>query len=523
MTERTSLNRTRVDRSRLDRAGRAETLRDLEHEQFDVLVIGAGITGAGVALDAASRGLRTALVESDDLASGTSRWSSKLVHGGLRYLAGGHLRIAAESARERHLLMTVIAPHLARPRLNLVPFTPDLPYRYAALTSLGPVAADLLRRHAGTRSSLLPAPKLLSAGRTRELVTAWEPSAISGAVAFWDGQLQDDARLVVNVVRTAAAHGAQVATRVRAESVDASGAVLHDVLTGHEFNARARVVINATGVWADRLDDRVRLAPSRGSHLVLPATRFGNPEPVVNLPVPGAFGRFVFVLPQPDGLVYLGLTDEPAPGVDGHQPEVPTGDEDFLLGIVNRHLRTPVDRSEVVGRFAGLRPLVDAGGGASADISREHLLLDEPDAPLTIVGGKLTTYRQMAQDAVNAATRRLGRRAPCRTAQLPLLGAADVTELGRVAAPRRLVDRYGTVAAEVQALADADAWLAQPVVAGSDTVRAELAHGLLVEGALTAQDLVERRTRLSMRQDLVDESLTVATDLIARYGALDKS
>lgn len=509
-----------TDRAILDRSTRATALQELQREQFDVLVIGGGITGAGVALDAASRGLRTALVEADDLASGTSRWSSKLAHGGLRYLATGHVRIAKESADERHLLMTTVAPHLARPRRNLLPLTPDLPGPAGYLSAFGPVAADLLRRRAGTASHLLPAPKLLSAKRTRPLMPAWRGAEVRGAVSFWDGQFEDDARLVVDVARTAAAHGARVATYLRAESIEATSAVLHDVLTGHSFTARAQVVVNATGAWADGLDDRVRLAPSRGSHLVLPAARFGRPTCAINLPVPGQFGRFVFVLPRPDDLVIVGLTDDSAPGVDPRAPRVPAQDEEFLLGVVGRHLAQPVDRADVVGRFAGLRPLVvgaDAGQ-RTADISREHLLVDEPGAPITIVGGKLTTYRRMAQDTVDAVARRIPGAGPCLTDRLPLVGAASAPLLRRVRAPRRLVDRYGTLAAQVQQLIASDPALGEPVVAGSPTVRAELAYGVLAEGGLTPEDLVERRTRITMREGLRDESLRVASELIERYG-----
>ncbi|MBC9955824.1 glycerol-3-phosphate dehydrogenase/oxidase [Yimella sp. cx-51] len=507
----------------LDAVSRRAAVDGLRREVFDVLVIGGGITGAGVALDAASRGLRTALIERDDLASGTSRWSSKLVHGGLRYLAGGHVRIAAESARERHLLMTVVAPHLARPRLNALPLTPDLTRSTALLTSLGPGAADLLRRRSGTAGELLPRPGRLRADAARELLPAWSPDAVRGAITYWDGQLQDDARLVVNVARTAATHGARIATYVQADEVGEHEVAVHDRLSGERFVARARVVINAAGVWSGGLDDRVQLAPSRGSHLVLPAARLGHLECVVNLPVPGEFGRFVFVLPQPDGLVYVGLTDEPAPGADGHAPAVPPQDEEFLLRIVSRHLAVPLDRADVVGRFAGLRPLVVTGQttGSSADISREHLLLDRPGAPLTIVGGKLTTYRKMAQDAVDAACRRLADQmsaAPCVTDRLPLVGAAPASLLKRVRAPRHLVRRYGTLAEQVQAMIDEDPTLGEPVVSGSTTLRAELAYGIRHEGALAPADLIERRTRLTMRTAITAPATAAASALLATAG-----
>lgn len=507
-----------VDHSALNAATRAAAISQLRSSAFDLIVVGGGITGVGVALDAASRGLRTALVEQDDLASGTSRWSSKLAHGGLRYLATGHVGIAAQSARERHLLLTVTAPHLARPRRNLIPLTPDLPSGKALITAAGPLGADALRRWSGTPAALLPGPRFMSRKEIQRALPAWDPASLRGAMSYWDGQLEDDARLVVTVARTAAAHGALIATYLRAEQVSEREVALHDQRSGDRFIARAAVVVNATGVWADGLDSRVRLAPSRGSHLVLPAQRLGHPDSVVNLTLPGHFGRYVFAMPESDGLVYLGLTDEPAPGVDGHAPQVPHADEDHLLSVLSRHLRTPLDRTDVAGRFAGLRPLVLTGQDdrATSDISREHLLLDAAGEPLTIVGGKLTTYRRMAQDTVDAATRRLGIHRPCLTDRLPLVGAAPPSALARVRAPRRLVRRYGTLAPQLLAMIEQDRSLGEPVAAGSDTQRVELLYGLMYEGALTCADLVERRTRITMRDAMRDESAAVADELIGQ-------
>ena len=229
----------------------------------------------------------------------------------------------------------------------------------------------------------------------------------------------------------------------------------------------------------------------------------------MTVPVPGRFGRWVLAIPQPDGLVYIGLTDEPAAGADGLAPKVPETDVRFLLDTLNRSLRVPVQTEDVIGRFAGLRPLIRAGAtGDTADLSRRHLLRAEPGRPVTIAGGKLTTYRRMAQDAVDAVAARVGRSGPCRTTRLPLVGAAAPAQLRRVDAEPRLVRRFGTEAPRLAALARRWPDLAEPVVAGQATVRAELAWGVLVEGALDPHDLVERRTRLSL----------VDADLGARAG-----
>ncbi|BDZ58731.1 hypothetical protein GCM10025872_23880 [Barrientosiimonas endolithica] len=208
-------------------------------------------------------------------------------------------------------------------------------------------------------------------------------------------------------------------TRARVDELDAERVTLTDTLTGERLTVRARTVVNSTGVWADRHDDRITVLPSRGSHLVLPAAAVGSPRAALTVPLPGSTSRFLLVLPRPDDQVLVGLTDEPAPGVDPLEPPVPEADEQLLLEGVSRALRSPVTSADVVGRFAGLRPLVVRDDKPSADVSREHLLLDEPGRPLTIAGGKLTTYRRMAQDTVDAVARRLGRGGECRTATLP--------------------------------------------------------------------------------------------------------
>ncbi len=486
-----------LSRSRLTTATRRAALQRLAEERYDLIVVGGGITGVGVALDAASRGLRTALVERGDLASGTSRWSSKLVHGGLRYLASGQLGVAWESALERHRLLTIIAPHLVRPVPFLVPLDEHTGPVVGAVLDVGIRAGDALRVGARTPHALLPRPRRVGATEARALAPALRSAGLRGGILYLDGQLEDDARLVVTVARTAAAYGADIVTRCAASHLTARSVTLTDHLTGESFVARGHVV-NATGVWAGEHEPSLRVTPSRGSHIVVRAAALGWPRAVVATPVPGSIGRFVFAIPQPDGLVVVGLTDEPAPGVDGVEPPVPDTDERFLLQVLSRALDHPLTSSDVVGRFAGLRPLIASGDGPTADVSRRHLLLTADGGPVTIAGGKLTTYRVMARDAVDAVVARMGTDLRCRTADLPLLGAASRADLAAIAAPEQLVRRFGRLASEVAALADVAPELAGPVVPGRTTLGVELLYGALAEGALTADDLLARRTRLSL-------------------------
>lgn len=463
----------------------------------DLLVIGAGATGAGVALDAAARGLSVVLVDRHDLGFGTSRWSSKLVHGGLRYLAQGQWDVAYESARERDALMRAIAPHLIRALPMVVPLHEGVGAFHGALTRAGLAAGDLLRAAAGTGSGTLPRSRRLTPAQTSRLAPGVRRPGLRGGLLSFDGQLVDDARLVVGLARTAAGLGARVITRCAAEHVTGSGALLRDTLTGRGFQLRAAAVVNAAGVDAGELVPGVRLRPSRGTHIVLRAETLGNPSAAVAVPVPGTANRFVFALPQRDGRVFAGLTDEPVTGPVPRVPRAPESDIRFLLDVLNTVLATPLSRSDVVGAYAGLRPLLDTGNGPSADLSRRHAVLVSEDGVVTVVGGKLTTYRRMAEDAVDTAIARRGLTAgPCRTRTLPLVGAADHSTLDAVPAPRRLVDRYGTEALAVLSEAAADPALLDPVAAGVTT--AELRFAVRHEGALDEGDLLDRRTRVGL-------------------------
>ena len=485
--------------SSLNAVRRARDLEALEQgEVVDVLVVGGGITGVGVALDAATRGLSVALVERGDLAQGTSRWSSKLVHGGLRYLAKGQIGLAHQSAVERGILMERTAPHLTRALGMVAPVGVGFHGGQAAVTAAGFAAGNVLRVTAGTSRTTLPSPRGLPPHETRLLTPAVEPRGLRGGLLSWDGQLTDDARLVVAVARTAAAFGARILTRCRVDELGGDGAVVHDRVEDRDLLVRARHVVNATGVWADQLHPPVRLRPSKGAHLVVDAAALGHPRAALTVPVPGEPNRYVFALPQDDGRVDVGLTDDPVE-IAAEDPVADEADETFLLTTLSAACERPLTPRDVIGSYAGLRPLLEGDDGATSDLSRDHAVLEGDGGLLTVVGGKLTTYRRMAADVVDCIAARPDVAAgPCRTAVQPLVGAATRSRLGRIDAAGDLVRRHGTEATEIDDLARSTPELAAPVVVGRPYLRAELRWAVDHEGAMTVEDLLDRRTRLGL-------------------------
>ncbi|MBI3217704.1 MAG: glycerol-3-phosphate dehydrogenase/oxidase [Mycobacterium sp.] len=476
-------------------------------ERIDVLVIGGGVTGAGIALDAAARGLSVTLVEKHDLAFGTSRWSSKLVHGGLRYLATGNIGIARRSAEERGILMTRNAPHLVHAMAQLVPLLPTMNRGARALVRTGFLAGDALRRMAGTPASTLPRSSRVTARRAVELAPTLRRDGLDGALLAYDGQLIDDARLVTAIARTAAQHGARILTYVAASDVTGTSARLTDQRSGESLRVDARAVINATGVWAGDIDTGLRLRPSRGTHLVFDAAAFGNPTAALTVPIPGELNRFVFAMPEQLGRVYLGLTDEDAPGPIPDVPQPTPAEIDFLLDTVNTALGVGLSTRDVIGSYAGLRPLIEMGEQRpgdkprTADISRDHAVVESATGVFSVVGGKLTEYRHMAQDVLDTTLTARGLTAgPCRTRNLPLIGA-PANPGSREAPPRRLpsslVARFGAEAANVIASATCER-PTDPVAEGIDVIRAELEYAVSHEGALDADDILDRRTRIGL-------------------------
>ncbi len=479
----------------LDAARRGRELAALaDGEAVDVLVVGGGIVGTWLALDAATRGLTVALVERGDLAQGTSRWSSKLAHGGLRYLAHGDVGVAWESARERAILMDVSAPHLIRALPFLIPLGDAVGRGAGATLETGLRLGDALRAAAGTSRRRLPPARRVSAEEARRLAPGLTDRQLRGALMHWDGQIEDDARLVLAVARTAAAHGARILTYVAAGELRADGATLRDMHgDGGAFDVRARHVVNATGVWAGALSGgAVRLRPSKGSHLLVRAAALGAPRAAINTPVPGGGSRFVFAVPRADGLVMIGITDAP---FDGPLPDVPAVDaeeETFLLTSISRVLERTLTPDDVVGRYAGLRPLLagDDGdleaGADTADLSRRHAVV-EHDGVLTVVGGKLTTARRMAQDALDRVAARPGAVpvGPCVTHRIRLAGA-DRPDDGH----------------------------ASPLAPDVPASRAQLRFAVEHELALTAEDLLDRRTRVGLVPEWREAALDAAHEAL---------
>jgi glycerol-3-phosphate dehydrogenase len=478
---------------------RAGSLARMAEDDFDVLVIGGGITGTGIALDAASRGLSVALVEKDDFAAGTSGRSSRLVHGGLRYLEHGDIGLVRESLRERGILYR-LAPHLVRP----VPMY---------------MLADSRRRRATYRAGLT-VYEALAAGRNIGYHQATGADQVAAAipglgertrgVRYFEGQT-DDARLTIEVARTAHAYGAQLANHAKVTGLlgagRVTGAAVTDELTGQRFEVRARAVVNAAGVWAAEVAGPragVTLSPSKGVHLVFAP---GAVRTTAAMVAPAADGRYVFIVPWEDR-VYAGTTDTPYDG-DLDSPAVGDADRDYILSAVTP-LFPGVTGRDVVASWAGLRPLL-GGDARTADLSRKHAIFDEPPGLFTITGGKLTTYRAMAQDLVDRVAAALGHTARCRTRDIALglhgsavaavrLARDEAARLGlppRVAV--RLVQRYGDDWRAAVALIEADRSLGEQAVAGLPVLGVELTLARSREMALTDEDVLVRRTRLTTR------------------------
>ena len=491
---------------------RATSLTRMAEDRFDVLVIGGGITGVGIALDATARGLSVALVEKDDFAAGTSGRSSRLVHGGLRYLEHGEFGLVRESLRERGILYR-LAPHLVRP-VPMYMLAGDLRRRAtyrAGLTAYEVLAAG---RNIGYHTSV-------SAGRVTEAIPGLgEPSR---GFRYFECQT-DDARLTIEVARAAHAAGARLANHARVTGLlgegRVTGATVTDEMTGQAFEVRARAVVNATGIWAERVAELaagsgaegcVRLRPSKGVHLVFAPGAVRTTAAVV-APSAAADGRYVFIVPWEDR-VYAGTTDTPYQG-DLDDPAVGDADRDYILAAV-AGLFPGVTSRDVVASWAGLRPLLgqdDAGDTTSSDLSRKHAVFTGPFGLYTITGGKLTTYRAMAEDLVDRVAADLGDgygSGPCRTREIPLglhgSAAAAVRlardEVARLGLPPRtavrLVGRFGDDWRQAARLMGEDRSLGEPVADGLPVLGVEVALARSREMALTDQDVYVRRTRLT--------------------------
>jgi len=481
----------------------------------DVLVIGGGITGAGVALDAATRGYRVGLVEQADFAGGTSSRSTKLVHGGLRYLARAELGLVAEALRERGRLLH-LAPHLVQPQPFLLPLYNGMarplglrlppPLRGWTSPAVGLVlwGYDRLARADGLRH------RRLTAAEAAAMVPALRTEGLRAAFLLYDAAT-DDVRLTHTVLATARRFGAVTVNYARVASLlheqgRVAGAVVEDRLTGSSVVVRARHLVNATGVWAEEVaamdgPPSFRLRPSKGVHLVLRREVLGTQVAVI-LPETED-GRIAFVVPWAERAL-LGTTDDPYTG-PLEAPATSRQEAAYLLRHARRYLRR-VEGADVVGACAGLRPLVEAGGGRVADLSREHAVVESPRGLVSVIGGKLTTYRQMAEDAVDLLARRDGGGRPCRTATLPLAGTEELDTARRALArsglapeqQRHLLRSYGGASLEILALGGADPVLLHPLVDGLPVVGGEVVYACREEQAVSLADVMFLRTRLSL-------------------------
>jgi glycerol-3-phosphate dehydrogenase len=514
---------------------RSANLNRMAEDHFDVLVIGGGITGAGIALDAVTRGFSVALVEKDDFAAGTSGRSARLIHGGLRYLEHGEFGLVQESLRERAILRR-IAPHLVRP-MPMYMLADDWRSRARYRAGLAAYSALAAGRNIGGY-------RAVSAADVRDAIPGF--GGRSGGFRYWEGQT-DDARLTIEVARAAHAAGAVLANHARLDGLlgrdRVTGATVVDEVTGQRLDIQARVTVNATGVWADRVrgltgagltdGGQPRLVPSKGVHLVF-APGVIQTKAALVVPSAAGDGRYLFVVPWEDR-VYAGTTDTPYAG-DLDHPAVDDTDREYVLAAVARYFPA-VTGHDVVASWAGLRPLLDPGqsghgqrshvqAAKTADLSREHRIVRDLPGLFTITGGKLTTYRAMAQDLTDRIDGELGARGRCQTRRIPLglhgpadaavkLAKAEAEELGLPPrAGARLVRRYGDDWREALAMIGRDRSLGEPAADGLPVLNVELELARSREMAITDEDVLVRRTRLTTR----DASVTVRSSGGPRRG-----
>lgn len=489
---------------------RSAALKRLASDHFDVLVIGGGITGVGVALDAVSRGLKTALIERDDFASGTSSKSSKLIHGGLRYLQQGEVRLVYEALHERQRL-----------RRNASHLVQVLPFMIPILTKDG-VVSKKIARALGSALWMYDLTGGWRIGKIHRRLKQQQalahmptmPSAkLSSAYVYYDATA-DDARVCLAIARTAAQHGAVIVNRCGAKTLlhDNDGKAIGARVTpinGAEFDVRADVVINAAGVWADEIRqsdtgiDPESIRPAKGIHITVPWKLVRNDIAVV-IPV-RSDKRSLFVVPWvPNGdgtfqYTYIGTTDTDYSG-SVNESQCSSDDITYVLDALNASITTTVTREDITAVWSGLRPLVRSSEGSTLksktqDLSRKHKVEHSPSGMISITGGKLTTYRRMAQDTVNAALAQLGRRARCRTKRLSVIGSHEFSAKDLSAAESHLVHRFGSETAAINEIVAARPDLAEPLINGLPYLKAEAIFAVRNEMATTLDDVLSRRTR----------------------------
>ncbi len=501
--------------------------------ELDVLVIGGGVTGAGIAVDAVTRGLSTAIIDAQDWASGTSSRSSKLVHGGLRYLQMLDFHLVREALTERDLLITKLAPHLVKPVSFLYPLENRVWER--AYVGAGVALYDTLATVSGSRRAM-PIHRHLSRKGMERLFPDLRHDAAIGAVRYWDASV-DDARLVATLVRTAVSYGAHAASRTQVVALQTttggavSGAEVVDLETGERIDVRARHVINATGVWTEQTESLagteggLRVLASKGIHIVVPRSRISGDTGLILQTEKSV----LFIIPWSRYWV-IGTTDTPWTQELTH-PVATSADIDYVIEHANTVLSRPITREDIIGTWAGLRPLLQPGtkeGTSSAKVSREHTVASPTPGLTVIAGGKLTTYRVMAKDAVDFAIGSRATSLPSLTHDLPLVGAEGLAVVQRQSRsigqkygwdrPRmdHLLHRYGSLLHEITDLCDARPELAEPLKHAPAYIGAEALYAASHEGALHLDDVLMHRTRLNYEQ--VDKgvgALEEIADLVA--------
>ncbi len=514
---------------------REDSLKHMAEEELDILVIGGGVVGGGAALDAATRGLKVGLVEARDFASGTSSRSSKLIHGGLRYLEMLDFRLVAEALKERGLLIQELAPHLVRPVAFLYPLQHRWWERFYA--GSGVALYDVMSRASGRAG--VPLHTHLTRRGARKLVPSLRKDALIGALKYYDAQV-DDARHTMFLSRTAAAYGAHVASRARVvelvrEGERVTGAVVRDLENDTTVTVRARQVVNATGVWTDETQSlggqrgQFHVRASKGIHLVVPKDRIRSEVGLILRTEKSV----LFVIPWGRHWI-IGTTDTDW-SLDKAHPAASEADIDYLLKHVNAVLEVPLGREDVEGVYAGLRPLLEGESEATSKLSREHAVGHPAPGLVVIAGGKYTTYRIMAKDAVDEAVFAMASRfdrnvPPSVTEHVPLLGAEGYHALWNarhVMAERsgvhevwieHLLNRYGSLVHELLQLIESDPSLGEPLTGAPDYLRVEVVYAASHEGARHLDDVLTRRTRISI--ETFDRGVGVMEEAASLMGSV---
>ena len=517
--------------SELNPEEREAALSALGSEEFDIVVIGGGVTGAGAALDAASRGLKVALIEARDLASGTSSRSSKLIHGGLRYLEQYDFKLVREALHERELMVSSLSPHLVKPVGFLYPLHEKLKER--TYVGAGLALYDVLRGF----QRALPWHKHLSQKKIAEIAPSLRQDIVTGAIKYYDAQV-DDARHTMTVIRTARRHGAVIATRLEVNSLVRDGKrvvglLATDQLTGKQIKVASKSIIMCAGIWSDELHANFGLTPgygvtmSKGVHIVMPGSAIkSNTGIILKTAI-----SVLFLIPWGDKWI-VGTTDTPYDG-DRAQPHATNEDVQYILDQANKVLDPQLKREEIIGVYAGLRPLVaNAKGSSTTKLSREHTVDRSAPGFVSIAGGKYTTYRVMGKDAVDLAILDLRRivNDSC-TEKLPLVGAdgyfALTQQAAQIAATYsieqesvvHLLNRYGSLISEVLEIIEDDKKMGQRLTPSLPYLNAEIVYAASHEGALSVDDVISRRTRLAFEAphaaaDLADEIATLIAPIL---------